>query len=737
MILRKGQKELVEQYRGGYCAIPAIPGGGKTHCLSLWAVEMITKGLHRPGKILIVTYMNSAVNNFKQRISTELEKRGITGNSDYFVSTIHGLCLQIIKEKPDVVLTSDEFEVIDEVRKYELLDRSVEEWKKNNEDRFKMFVEGIQLKQGKSEKTLKAWHDQFCSIVSGAIGEFKCRGMNPVQALKKCRNLPEDSLLKCASEVYVIYDRNLKGEGYLDFDDMLYNAKRLLQVDKNLLEKYRSRYSFVCEDEAQDSNYIQSEVLTMIANGNLLRVGDSNQAICGTFTNSDFSYFKNFCKLPQTTVYRITQSSRSTKEIIDLANHFVEYVNKKHPVSRCRNSLLPQFIEPVDKKDPFPNPVIDEYGIKVAVFKSWENEADGVVRQAEYLVEKYPDKTLAILVPSSWKISYIVSLLESRNIPYYELGNYSGEKTKPLRILGRVLDYVALPHRGDKLAALFNECFFSEERIDKTLIDSFNKYLKSCRVKDILYPRAGEIDTSDVPEKLLNSKLWNMFVEKLDTIKEIIEYPTTVVEKLILFVAEKLEFGTEDMAIAQKVASEVRYLMKENWWSLSSFARDILLQRRNMFEYFCNVVWDLKGYEPEPGVVTVSTYHKAKGLEWDHVFLTNLNYDDFPVTLKDKFKGEYWYLKQEYRNPKALIKADMNEVVSGATKGDSLTESKYETISEKARLLYVGITRAKERLFMSAVRANRGRKNEVLPSRYLMELKTYIDQKAQNWNSQN
>src|SRR5690348_6167816 len=112
MGLRKGQRELVEQYRAGYCAVPAIPGGGKTHCLSLWAVEMISQGLHKPGKIMIVTYMNTAVNNFKQRISAELQKRGITTNKDYYVSTIHSLCLQIIKEKPDLINANDEFEII-------------------------------------------------------------------------------------------------------------------------------------------------------------------------------------------------------------------------------------------------------------------------------------------------------------------------------------------------------------------------------------------------------------------------------------------------------------------------------------------------------------------------------------------------------------------------------------------------------------------------------------------------
>lgn len=74
----------------------------------------------------------------------------------------------------------------------------------------------------------------------------------------------------------------------------------MLLEDEHLLEKYQRTYSFVCEDEAQDSNYIQSEILKMIANGNLLRVGDSNQAICGSFSNSDFTLLKVFVKtLPQ------------------------------------------------------------------------------------------------------------------------------------------------------------------------------------------------------------------------------------------------------------------------------------------------------------------------------------------------------------------------------------------------------------------------------------------------------
>ena len=91
-MLRKGQKELVELYRKGYCAIPAIPGGGKTYALTQWAVKIISEGLQGKGKVLIVTYMNSAAKNFKRRIGEELNKLGIntmmfTGDrSDKFIA---------------------------------------------------------------------------------------------------------------------------------------------------------------------------------------------------------------------------------------------------------------------------------------------------------------------------------------------------------------------------------------------------------------------------------------------------------------------------------------------------------------------------------------------------------------------------------------------------------------------------------------------------------------------------
>ena len=746
MGLRKGQKELVEQYRGGYCAIPAIPGGGKTHCLSLWAAEMISQGLHKPGKILIVTYMNSAVNNFKQRITKELADRGISGSRDFFVSTIHGLCLQVIKEKPDRIGAFEEFEIADSVTKLQILNASIDEWRKQNEDKFKQFVDDARLNSNRATETLKIWQDKLCMVLQVSIGDFKSHGLNPEQAREKCSILPEKSVLKCASEIYGIYDRRLKMSGLLDFDDMLYQAKKVLEEDSVLLEKYRNRFTYVCEDEAQDSNLIQSEILSMIAQGNLLRVGDSNQAICGSFTNSDFKYFKEFCDLPQTVVHNITQSSRNTREIINLANYFVRYVRANHPVPECRESLLAQYIEPVGEEDERPNPMVPEYGIKLKVFGSWDEEAGSVVNQASHMAREHPDQTIAILIPTSWKINEVVNILESRNIPYEELDNTSKERNLPLRKLGRVIDFIAAPEEGEKLGLMFLECLVSTSSEDirsKEAISAAQeiekqrgillKLLSEYPVEQLLYPENAEMDEVPVPEALVNSNLWEEFTGKLEYIKEILEYPVVPIERFILHIVDLLEFDKNEMAIAQKIADDARYRkLQEPQFRLADLAAE-LLSPKNTFSYFAGVVWDLKGYEPRPGVITVCTYHKAKGMEWDTVFLTGLNYADFPVELNDKFMGEYWFLKQEYKNPQAMAKADLQRIMEGKYTGDLVLESKIETISERARLLYVGITRAKRYLFLSGFHANPGKKNEAPASKYLYELKKHIAEISEFW----
>ena len=187
----------------------------------------------------------------------------------------------------------------------------------------------------------------------------------PSEAVEKTKVLPATSLLKVAAGIYGEYERKLRRKGLIDFEDMLLKAKYILENDEAVLNKFRKRYTYVCEDEAQDSNRIQTEILTLIAGekGNFLRVGDSNQAIMTTFANSDMKLFKEFCSGEGKKVFHIVESSRNTKQIIDTANSFVDYVINCHPTKECREALLPQYIQTVSKEDDFPNPVVDGDGV--------------------------------------------------------------------------------------------------------------------------------------------------------------------------------------------------------------------------------------------------------------------------------------------------------------------------------------------------------------------------------------
>lgn len=111
--LRPDQRE-VAAYRGGQLAVPAVPGAGKTTVLAHLAADLIQEGLHRPGKILIVTVMNSAVSNFARRIGDFLKERGLPRTAGYEVKTLHSLAMGILKERPEFLMINQNFQVIDE-----------------------------------------------------------------------------------------------------------------------------------------------------------------------------------------------------------------------------------------------------------------------------------------------------------------------------------------------------------------------------------------------------------------------------------------------------------------------------------------------------------------------------------------------------------------------------------------------------------------------------------------------
>lgn len=708
-------------YRGGTMAVPAVPGAGKTFIICNLVCEIIKDKVHKPGKILIVTFMNSAVNNFKHRISKVLQDKGINASNDYEVMTIHSLALKILKDRPDVMGVNEEFKILDDVNKSLYLNNCISMWRrKGGEAVFKSMISDKSLNKygGKQDK----WWNDFFTTVDTIIGELKINDISPEKLKEDIKSLDQNSILVHISEIYDTYSKILKSEGYIDYNDLLILAYKLLKTDDTVREKVQKKYPFVFEDECQDSNLIQGKILSLISkkSGNLVRVGDVNQSITGTFTASDPEYFREFCGKANN-AFKMFMAGRSTNHIIDLANELVEFTNNKHGEEKCRNALVDQRIKSLDDKR---ETCQDNYGISTMVCNSREEETKKAVRVAMKFKEKFPGKTCAILVPFNNQVREIADILRASNIECDELSNKSDKKIKVTSTLGYILQFISRPQDSVLFKDLIKNVFCEEHNEESEKLFSF---ICGYDVEKLMYPSCGKINELDIPGEILNSKVYKQFISSMDLIKTIFEYPQTHFDRLILYISDVLNFTLENRAMAEAVASYVRFASIDNSeFSLAFVAEQLLDGKNGILDHISGIIYDLEGYEPSPDRVTVSTCHKAKGLEWDCVLILNITSYQYPYMTNDKFK-DYYYLKDEFKNPTVLCRAEIAKILGDNICEDPLKEAKIQIINEKIRLLYVGITRAKEYLILMATKSNEGKWNEDKPSKYFYVLQDYIN----------
>ena len=291
---REDQLPII-QYENGKMAVPAVPGAGKTFIVTNLVAKLLEEKRQGKGKILILTYMNSAVNNFKIRIKKILEEKNIDEKNSYEVMTIHSLAVKIIKEKPEIVMLNEDFNIADDLQKTMILNECINNFKINGgEKAFRFF-----LKEQKdpiwADRQLDAWEKGFYDLVQNTISELKYKDISP-QKLEEYMRENRRGILKIILPIYKEYERRLKANGLLDYDDMLILAYKALSIDEDLKIKYQNKYQYVFEDECQDSNEIQGKIIGLICeeHNNLVRVGDINQSITGTFSSSDPKFFKEF-----------------------------------------------------------------------------------------------------------------------------------------------------------------------------------------------------------------------------------------------------------------------------------------------------------------------------------------------------------------------------------------------------------------------------------------------------------
>lgn len=725
---REDQLPII-QYEGGKMAVPAVPGAGKTFIVTNLVAKLLEEKKQNKGKILILTYMNSAVNNFKVRIKKILEEKNIGDKNSYEVMTIHSLAVKIIKEKPEIVMLNEDFNIADDLQKTMILGDCINNFKLNGgEKAFRFF-----LKEQKdpmwADRQLDAWENGFYDLVQNTISELKYKDIIP-QKLDEYMRENRKGILKIILPIYTEYEKKLKANGLLDYDDMLILAYKALSNDSDLKTKYQNKYQYVFEDECQDSNEIQGKIIGLICeqHNNLVRVGDINQSITGTFSSSDPKFFKEFIEKSDY-CYRMDMSNRSSKDVINLANELVRYVTQNLQ-PECRDALEEMDIKTVPKNRGYKeNPQPDKYQINYKYYETFDKEIEQTVKFVRNINKKYPDKSIGILVPYNDHVNLVAKELIKEDLEFEELGPNSLRKRRVIDNIALILDFILNCDEKEKLIEVLDKVYIKTD--NKEGKKDFLQLLREEKlsVEYLLYDK--ECSKELIID--IDSDLYQSFLYGLYNLKNIIEYPLTRIDKLILFIGDSMIIEKEEKAIVDYLGFYVKYLVAENNNINLQQIYNLLSDRKNrVFNYIIEIVSEINGYEPLPGSITVCNYHKSKGLEWDCVFLLGMTEFNFPDNIYQKFQCDKWYLKEKYKNPESNIKAEIDFLLKGEVTKNYAKEIKESLIKEKIRLLYVGITRAKEMLILSASAKNSVTdKKKQNPSMYLNILKSVIDKKGE------
>ncbi len=716
---RETQREVLS-YRGGAMGVAAVPGSGKTEVLSALAARLVATQLDDGQEVLIVTLVNSAVNNFAVRIRRFLrEQYRLLPGVGYRVRTLHGLCNDIVRERPSLVGLADDFAIADAREAGGILEDAVGAWLRTHPELMATYLDE-ELEEWRVRSIAREWWPKMlCDVASAFIRRAKDRRHTP-EMLRSWLASRGDAwmLAQFCVEVYADYQRSLAYRGKVDFDDLVRYAIFALRVDQDYLERLWHRWPFVLEDEAQDSSALQQDLLALLAGPGerWVRAGDSNQAVYHTFTTADPTLLRNFLDRPGVRTIEMTESGRSAPPIIELANHLVDWTVQGHPLQEARGAFRPQCIEPTGGGDSQPNPPADQCHIHFhGQALTPIAEVRVVVRSLVRWLPAHHERTVAILVPDNERGVRFAEALRERGIPCVELLNSTGETRETAAVLEGVLMHLADPDSPKHLGAAFLAWHW-QARADKEryrYLGQLARYLNKCRhVEEYLWPRLGadwlrsQDFEGDEPIELLS--------DFRDVAQRWHKAAGLPIDQLVLTVSQDLFTEPADLARAYHFALVLGdYADAHPDWRLPQLADELHLVATNE-RRFVGLSAEDTGFDPErhKGEVVVATMHRAKGLEWDRVHLTAVNNYDFPSgSILDQYRGEPWYVREQLNiQAEALGQLEaLSSPSSSYVEGEASFEARLDYIRERLRLLYVGITRAKREL---VVTWNTGRREQ-------------------------
>ncbi|MBE2182607.1 MAG: ATP-dependent helicase [Anaerolineae bacterium] len=714
---RRAQAEILN-YTQGKMGISAVPGSGKTWTLARLAAKLVRETkLGRGQQILIVTLVNAARGKFEQQV------RDFLGEDDpgtsYRVRTLHGLANDIVSERPGLVGLAEDFQILDEDNSNDMIEDAVTAYVRAHPA---FGAEYVQPEQ--AQEVGELWREEAVRIASAFIKQAKDERKTPEMLRRALEHSPATlPLAEMCVSVYLSYEHGLRYRGAVDFQDLIRLALTALEADLEFLLRLRARWPIILEDEAQDSSRLQEEILRRLAGerGNWVRVGDPNQAIYESFTTASPTFLRAFLRETGVTARELPESGRSTRRIIGIANQLINW-SLEHPIPeiRVKMPLDKPYIQPLDQGNPPDSP---DSLVFAPLRMSSGQERMWAARSAQQYMIDHPDKTVAMLLPTNASGAAMANLLRKENIDYVEHLRTTSSTRKVVGGLWRVLGYLAEPTRTDLLAETYK--VWQRDQRDSSEVKAQVRLLSEAKLVEQFTSPQGQdwleqaINRADAPEQF----------EQLAAFREQVmrwqEASLLPVDQLLLTVSGDLFNEPADIATGYSLALYMRgYSDLHPHFRLAEFVNEmerIAANRRK----FTGLSDDDEQFDPSryKGRAVIMTLHGAKGLEWDRVYLMSVSNYDFPsVDLFDNFIGESWFVRDRL-NLQAEALAQLQTLISERhyREGDATAEARIDYAAERLRLLYVGITRAREELYISWNTGKRGDMQEAKPLTALRE----------------
>ena len=589
----------------GPCLVIAGAGSGKTKVLTHKIAYLIGEKQVLPWNILAITFTNKAANEMKERITN------LVGDAakDIWMGTFHSICVRILRRFIDRIGFDSSFIIFDTSDQRTLVKNCVKALSLDD----KMFSDRSVLSEISNAKNEMLEPEQYTARANGDFRKEKI------------------------ALVYEMYQKRLKENNAIDFDDIINYTIKILNENQDILDYYADKFKYVLVDEYQDTNKAQFTLVTLLAskNGNITVVGDNDQGIY-SFRGADISNILNFEKdFPGTKIIKLEQNYRCTGNILKAANAVIKNNEVKY------------------KKELWTE---NDIGNLPTVYSAANEYDEGryIAEQIEHLKreEYYKYSDFAVLYRMNTQSRAIEEILRREGIPYKIIGGLKFYERKEIKDIISYLRLIQNAADNLSLKRIINE---PKRGIGKTSLDKVEELSINSGVP--MYEIIKNADQYGLNRVFINSREFIDCIEKMKAKKDDIKISELIKETL------KTSGYTKALENENTIEAENRMENLDEFLTVAiEFEEESADNKLSEFLEGITLSSDIDNMEETDDSVTLMTLHSAKGLEFPVVFLVGMEEGIFPG----------------YK---------------------SIAEPK--ELEEERRLCYVGITRAKNRLFLT------------------------------------